>query len=129
LVDIANLLRQLRNASTHESTSADFGRIRARLSTELLFAAAEYFKVLHSHALLDASPPISAPPIATAKYTVQGTPGREYYFGLDGDDTGRQLEELFQAGATDAQFSRFAESIVKATNSMLKFFGLDVSSR
>ncbi len=112
LSDVAQLLRRLRNASTHEQTSPEFGRIRARLSTELLFATAEYFRILDSRGLLQAT---------DIDYTAQkrtcameGVPGKRYFFGVDGDDTGHALEQLFHRSADGEEFARYSERISSA---------------
>jgi hypothetical protein len=119
LRDIVHLLLELRNASTHEKTSPDFGKIRARLSTELLFIVAEYFNVLHSHKLL-AQSEVNSENIKNAgakKFRIhEGILGRKYYFGLDGDDTGEQLEKLFRDNVEEKEFSNFSNSISNATN-------------
>jgi hypothetical protein len=112
LEDVSQLLRRLRNASTHEQTSPDFGRIRARLSTELLLATAEYFQILHRKNLLLASVPDAAD--ARKKCAIQGQPGRHYFFGLDGDDTGRELERLFQTNSGPEAFNRFSAAVDSA---------------
>ncbi len=117
--DVSQLLRRLRNASIHGQHAADFGRIRARLATELLFATAELFSILHGRGLLspDTRPWPNEP---TAQLGLEGKPGESYYFGVDGDDTGRELERLFQGDSEQEAFSRFSESIDKAMKSVAK---------
>jgi hypothetical protein len=109
LDDVAQLLRRLRNASTHEPTSPDFGRIRARLSTELLLATSEYLRILHFKGLLEPMESTSAS--TSSKYTIEGRSGHTYFFGLDGDDTGRKLEGLFQSGFEPDSLTRFSMAI------------------
>ena len=113
LEEVSQLLRRLRNASTHEQTSPEFGRIRARLGTELLLATSEYLNVLNQKGYLR-YPTISATEGAISKCAIEGRLGELYFFGLDGDDTGRELERLFQGNFEEATFSKFSKDIDSA---------------
>ena len=113
LEDVAQLLRKLRNVSTHEPTSPEFGRIRARLSTELLLATSEYISILNSYGYLKKS--IQEVP---QQCKIEGEQGEEYFFGLDGDDTGRELEGLFQSNHDAEGISRFSNQIESAIKSV-----------
>jgi hypothetical protein len=116
LEEVSQLLRRLRNASTHEQTSPEFGRIRARLSTELLLATSEYFRILNMEGLI--KPSITTG--MTNKCNLVGRPGTQYFFGLDGDDTGRELERLFQGGFDEESFSRFSTAVDSAIRAVSK---------
>lgn len=115
LEDVAQLLRRLRNASTHERTSPDFGRIRARLSTELLLATSEYFRILNEAGLLGR--PVSSLE-SGRELVIHGMAGTEYLFGLDGDDTGRELERLLQGAFGEDSLSRFSRSVDAAMHAV-----------
>lgn len=108
LEDVSQLLRRLRNASTHEQTSPEFGRIRARLSTELLLATSEYFRILNVKGLIK---PGAAVVLTGGRCAIEGKAGDQYYFGIDGDDTGRELERLFQGEFGEEAVSRFSEAV------------------
>jgi hypothetical protein len=110
--DVSQLLRRLRNIATHEQMSPNFGRIRARLSTELLLSTADYFRILYERGLLQPSQAIQEG--ESTKCTIEGRLGQIYYFGLDGDDMGRELERLFQSGFDADSFSRFSGTIDSA---------------
>jgi len=110
IYDIAQLLRGLRNASTHEQTSPEFGRIRARLGIELLLATSEYFKILHEKGKLKGDAKISNRN-SHKNYTQIGTLGNKYFFGIDGDDTGFSLESLFQSNADKKKFTKFSKAV------------------
>ena len=43
------------------------------------------------------------------------------YYGLDGDNTGQALEELFVNSTSEDKFKKISESIVKAINEISKF--------
>jgi hypothetical protein len=122
LEEVSDLLRRLRNVSTRERPSLDFAKIRARLSTELLFATANYFSVLNKNGLIVAP---SSEAIAKRDLTIKGTairgePGQLYFFGLDGDDTGRELEQLFQQSKDETPFRTFSKAINKAVSEVTK---------
>jgi hypothetical protein len=108
LRDISEFLRRLRNASTHEQTSPELGHIEARLSMELFLATAEYFRVLHSKGFINQ---IDNSQSKEQKCSIKGTPGETYFFGLDGDDTGRELERLFQGNFEEEHISKFSTAI------------------
>jgi len=119
LDDIANLLRRLRNASTHERTSPDFGKIRARLSTELLLATSDYLSILHRDGYLSWRI-IEQGAKKEIRYDAQGDEGSTYYFGLDGDDTGKELERLFQQNLDADSFSEFSRAVEFAITAVTK---------
>lgn len=116
--DVSQLLRRLRNIATHEQMSPEFGRIRARLSTELLLSTADYFRILHERGLLQPSRGTSDA-AGRNKCTIEGRHGQTYYFGIDGDDTGRELERLFQSSFDAESFSRFSAAIDTAMRSVV----------
>jgi len=118
LREIADFLQQLRNKSTHEPASRDFGRIRARISTELLLATVQYFKILNAEGLLHRQ---LTPAVQTnQKYALGGRPGETYYFGLDGDDTGRELERLFQIEGKPEAIAKFSKAVDSAISAVSK---------
>jgi hypothetical protein len=104
--------------SLHEQTTPEFGRIRARLSTELLLATAEYFRILDSWGLLKGV--TSSTDRTEHQCVIEGRPGEQYFFGLDGDDTGRELERLFQNDLSEKAFSNFSQAIEAAMKAVSK---------
>ena len=123
LDEVGQLLRRLRNTSTHQTTSADFGRIRARLSTELLLATAKYFEILNSRELLKPQSDFgnSVEDVTSVRsVALEGRLGTRYFFGIDGDDTGRHLEDLFQRSAEGHEFAIYSKRISKAINIVSK---------
>jgi hypothetical protein len=115
--DINELLRRIRNACTHGQVSPEFGRIHARLSTELLLASAEYVRLYHAKGLLAGSKSSGA---VLDQCAIDGSPGLTYYFGVDGDDTGLRLERFLQGGGDHEALTRFSASIEGAIQSMAK---------
>jgi hypothetical protein len=116
--NISQLLRFLRNEATHEHSSVDFGRIRAQLSTELLFSTVDYFQILYDSEFI--KPLQKGGNNDLKKIKINGQNGEVYYFGLDGDDTGRELERLFQLNVKNDLFCRFSQSIDNAMKAISK---------
>lgn len=114
IFQITDLLRTLRNASAHEATSPKFGSIRARLSVELLLATTDCLEILWSDKRLSNSGALTIGSEFQNEMTsvdTEGRPGETYYFGLDGDDTGRELETLFSGERADRIFSEFSKRV------------------
>jgi len=116
--NISQLLRLLRNEATHGQLSVDFGCIRARLCTELLFSTVDYFKILYdTESIMPLQQKVNN---ERNKLKINGQEGQIYYFGIDGDDTGRELERLFQLDVASNQFYRFSKSIDDAMRAIAK---------
>lgn len=119
LEDASQLLKRLRNASSHERHASEFARVRARLATELLLAVTELFGILHQRGLLSPNAR-KALGTNTTPCGIEGRPGDTYFFGFDGDDTGRELERLFQGNFDPSVFTRFSQSIDNAMKAVAK---------
>lgn len=117
LEDASQLLRRMRNDCSHEHDSGEFARVRARLATALLLEVTEMFDVLHERGLLA---PTVRPGAETSPCGLNGRPGELYYFGLDGDDTGRELERLFQGNFEHTVFTKFSKDIDNAMIAVAK---------
>jgi hypothetical protein len=102
LSEAANLLRELRNGETHRATRLDVAKVRARLSLELLCSILDLSQAIF--AKLQAVPPTSIAVTA-------GNSQRQYYFGVDGDDTGDALELLLRENAEANAISVFSGRI------------------
>jgi hypothetical protein len=124
LHDISGLLKELRNTSVHEVTPTNLERIRARLATELLLSAVDYVAVLADEGALERraenGEKTAMSPVEVGS---EGQPGVEYYFGLDGDDTGHKLESLFLEDAEAEQFKRMSEPVDQAIRAIAKRVG------
>lgn len=120
LDDVSDLLRRWRNSAVHDPpSSVAFGKIRARISTELLLASTEYLAVLHEKGLLAPDGGTQTPALHYS-YTTDAKDGETYYFGLDGDDTGRELERMFQENSAAMAFSKFSRAVDKAIRAVAK---------
>lgn len=116
--ETTDLLRELRNAATHASQSRAIALLRARLATELLFLVTELFDTLSANGSL--SPLPTGEVDAPATYRLEGTPGQCLIFGLDGDDTGRMLEQMFQDDRPTGDFEAFSKRIDTAMKAVSK---------
>lgn len=94
LEDVAQLLRRLRNKATHEQASPNFGKIRARLSTELLLATSEYFKILHAKGLLRGN--IRSFAKGSSRCAIEGQPGQKYFLAWMAMTRGGSLNAFFK---------------------------------
>jgi hypothetical protein len=99
----ADLLREIRNQATHHITSLDFGKISARLALDLLFAVLDFCEVVFA-------------PVAGRRgddhfdlgVVSAGKSGVQYYFGVDGDDTGTELETRLQSNCSEEELRSFS---------------------
>lgn len=112
------LLRELRNSSVHDHQSAEFARVRVRLASELLFSVTDLFGIAYKNGFL--TPASSTIKSDTAPCAMGGTAGETYFFGLDGDDTGRILEQLFQEDQQADEFKEFSRRISCAMKAVSK---------
>ena len=99
----ADLLREIRNQATHQETSLDFGKISARLALDLLFAVLDFCEVVFAP---------DAGRLGRDRFDLgvvsSGNPGTQYYFGVDGDDTGTELESLLQSNSSEEELRSFS---------------------
>ncbi len=104
----------LRNSSTHKSTTlADIERFKADLSVKMSFPFIEFYADI-VYPLFN-SGNYAVPPKKMKRLSSSDmTPGATYYFGLDGDNTGLMLEELFMSACDDTTFQKTSETVVNA---------------
>ena len=123
---LSTILREARNEATHPGgvLPFPFQRIKARMSFELLSLLVEHTSAVHLDGKL--KPMNKAEriaPRACEMYRSIVEPKGVYYFGLDGDDTGRELERMFAASSEDekfTQFSRHIEGAIKGVAQLVK---------
>ena len=119
LIQMSTLLRIIRNQSTHKRSTMELALIRASLSAELLFDIANFFVALFdrrgpSEEAKPAIPDVPEEVTALERVVSSGRPGKRYFFGIDGDDTGRHLERLFSQNAGVNEFKEFSGTIQAA---------------
>lgn len=106
----------LRNSSTHKNTAlADIERFKADLSVKMSFPFIEFYvdiihQLLNNHNFTESPAKMVMKRLSNCDIP----PGETFYFGLDGDDTGARLEELFLSARDDKVFEEMSKSVVKA---------------
>ena len=110
----------LRNSSTHKgSILTDVERFKADLSVKMSFPFIEFYTDI-VYPLLSSSN-YAEPPKRIVKLSVsEGKSGDIYYFGLDGDNTGAILENLFLSAYGEANFKRMSNSVDNAIKAVSK---------
>ena len=109
----------LRNSSTHKSSMlTDIERFKADLSVKMSFPFIEFYTDIVYPLLSSGN--YAEPPKKIIKLSASsGKSGNLYYFGLDGDNTGSMLENLFLSAQGETAFKRMSNSIdnaIKAIN-------------
>ncbi len=107
---LAHPLRKIRNASTHGLTPPSLGSRRARIGIEILLALVEYLDACFGSTAANHSPES----VESSYKSIEGTQGNRYFFGLDGDNTGVELETLFCNNADERTMKMFSEKIESA---------------
>ena len=118
----------LRNSSTHKGTTlTDIEKFKAELAVKMSFPFIEFYT--------DVVYPILAGDGSTEslkkikRLSNQAIDANEiFYFGLDGDDTGSILEELFLSSYDEAAFKRMSHSITQAIDDMRKYIRSEISN-
>ncbi len=108
----------LRNSSTHKSTTlADIERFKADLSVKMSFPFIEFYADI-IYPLLTSGDYTELPKKMKKLSGSDITPGVTYYFGLDGDDTGTMLEELFMSALDETAFEKMSKTVSNAIKAM-----------
>lgn len=104
----------LRNSSTHKGqVLTDLEKFKADLAVKMTFPFIEFYTDIISKLL--SSNEMSYPPVTISELVESiPAPGHMMYYGLDGDDTGKILEELFFLSKNETHFRKISQSITKA---------------
>jgi len=115
-------VKKARNKVTHESPDPlPVVTIHAKTNFGLLQRLLDYLGALNNERSLSSlASPIEIQKTVPEKITPIAAPliCQEYYFGLDGDDTGRKLEDLFAKNVPEKDFTTFSNRIVSAMNKL-----------
>ncbi|EAZ91489.1 mCpol domain-containing protein [Crocosphaera chwakensis] len=111
----------LRNSSTHKGqllTPSE--KFKAELSVIMAFPFIDFYTDIVYDALSKSK--LTKKPQKIRKLTDNDIlPEEELYYGLDGDDTGKILEELFLACSDEAKFRKSSKQITKAISKIAGF--------
>ena len=111
----------LRNSSTHKGKLlTDLEKFKAELSVKMAFPFIEFYTDI-VHPLLS-NDELSQKPKQMKRLSYTDVAAEEtLYYGLDGDDTGKILEELFLASSDEVSFRKLSKDVTKAISTISKF--------
>lgn len=127
--ELATSLRVARNNAAHPADRVvplHVEAIRARTNLGLLHRLLDCLAALNSTRRLSslAGSTVGLPSaLETVTSIAAPALGQRYYFGLDGDDTGRKLEGLFANDVPEQEFTEFSEriqSVIKRLEKLAK---------
>lgn len=104
----------LRNSTTHKGKLlTDVEKFKADLSVKLAFPFIDFYTEI-VHKALDPTISSAKPRQMKRLPELQAPPAKTCYYGLDGDNTGGVLEELFYSNSDEKRFKTLSDSIQKA---------------
>ena len=108
----------LRNSTTHKSLDlSNSEKFKAALSMQMSLIFLEYYSTIIYNELEDMED-------KSVSYSIMETlldETEERYFGLDGDNTGQELESLLFCAKKESQLSEFSNRVKKAKNEVVKY--------
>ena len=111
----------LRNSTTHKGKLlTDMEKFKADLSVKMSFPFIEFYTDI-IHPILSSQFLAENPQKIKNISSSDIKPTETIYYGIDGDNTGSILEELFFASTDEAKFKKLSKSITAATNEISKF--------
>lgn len=103
----------LRNSSTHKGRHlTNLEKFKADLAVKMAFPFIAFYTDIVYEILSDGAT-VKRPTKITELIDPTPAPGTVMYYGLDGDDTGQALEELFLLAKNEIHFKKISESITK----------------
>jgi len=104
----------LRNSSTHKGKFlTDLEKFKADLAVKMAFPFIEFYTDI-VFKILSENYSVLKPTRITELNEPFPESGKKMYYGLDGDDTGNVLEELFFSSKSETHFKKISESIKNA---------------
>jgi hypothetical protein len=115
----------LRNSTTHKSKIlTDMEKFKADLSVKMAFPYIEFYTDLVYPILSSNSFSENPKQIKNLSYS-DISPSDTIYYGIDGDNTGSILEQLFLSSSDETKFKKLSESITKAIDKIYNFIRSD----
>lgn len=114
----------LRNSTVHKGKLlTDVQKFKADLSVKMSFPFIEFYTDI-VYPLLSGERAAERP----QKIAIIERPASDelYYFGLDGDNTGSILEDLFLASSDEKSFKRMSEAVDKAIKEIVRAIRADI---
>ncbi|MEL7358852.1 MAG: mCpol domain-containing protein [Cyanobacteria bacterium J06560_6] len=111
----------LRNSSTHKGKIlTDLEKFKAELSVKMAFPFIEFYTDIVYPLLSQGK--LSQGPKQLKRLSYGDLSSDEtFYYGLDGDDTGKILEELFLACSDESSFRKLSKDVANAISKIAKF--------
>jgi hypothetical protein len=110
----------LRNSSTHKGeTLNNIEKFKAELSVKMSFPFIEFYTDI-VYSLLSASQPLTKTKSMKKLLDSDLVSGEVFYYALDGDDTGKKLEELFLSCSDENSFRKLSTNITRAIQNIAK---------
>lgn len=111
----------LRNSSTHKGTLlTDMERFKAELAIKMSFPFIEFYTDI-VYPILAGDDYTESPKRIRRLSSPSADANDIFYFGLDGDNTGSLLEELFLSSSDEVAFKKLSNSITQAIDEMKKY--------
>lgn len=110
----------LRNSTTHKSRSlTTLEKFKADLSVKMAFPFIEFYTDIIHPILIGSSK--AENPLQLRQITdIDVAPDGILYYGLDGDNTGAILEELFISSSDEMKFTKMSKTVTKAVNEIVQ---------
>jgi minimal CRISPR polymerase-like protein len=114
--NLTSILRELRNYGAHEqlTSGAHIESVRARMAVEIFLCFLDYLDVLCQEGLPSQTKTQEPTPRERIRDLKSESGGGTFYFGLDGDDVGKVLEQMFSDDAKPSEFSAFSRTVETA---------------
>lgn len=110
----------LRNSTTHKGKLlSDVERFKADLAVKMSFPFLEFYADI-VHPLLTPSPTAVSPARIQTVPASSISPSDVFYVGLDGDDTGAILEDLFLFANDEKKFRQLSDGVAQAIRDISK---------
>jgi hypothetical protein len=104
----------LRNSTTHKGRLlTDLEKFKADLSVKMAFPFMEFYTDI-VYPMLSNGVSIEKPKQIKRLTSPTTNKGDEFYYGLDGDNTGAILEELFLSSSDELRFRKLSQSVEEA---------------
>ncbi len=122
LTKFNDFMLYLRNSTTHKGALlTDVERFKGELAVNMSFPFIEFYTDIIYPVLQKEEASVSRPMMRAKRLAnpVNDT-NSSFYFGLDGDNTGSSLEELFKTSLDEGSLKRMSSKIVKAIEDIKK---------
>jgi hypothetical protein len=97
----------------------DIEKFKAELSVKMSFPFIEFYTDI-VYSLLSASQPLTKTKSMKKLLDSDLVSGEVFYYALDGDDTGKKLEELFLSCSDENSFRKLSTNITRAIQNIAK---------